>query len=125
MSTIAAPSPLGPVAQTARRWAARSGVRRTAVALGLAVLVGYPLDLLVNGGRLGVTWRAMELGLAGLAAFCLSERWPRRLPKGLARWVVQVLAVGLVMPPIDLVLTLLDHAPGAPPLWSSGEQLGE
>ena len=95
------------------------------MALGIAVCIGYPLDLLVNSGKLGVTWRAMELGVVGVAAFSLSERWPRRLPRALARWVVQVLAVGLVMPPADLLLTLMDHAPGAPPLWSSGEQLGE
>ena len=101
------------------------GAKRLGVALGIAVAIGYPLDLLVNSGRLGVTWRAMELGVVGVAAFSLSERWPRRLPKALARWVVQVLAVGLVMPPADLLLTLMDHAPGAPPLWSSGEQLGE
>ena len=99
--------------------------KRLGAALGIAVCIGYPLDLLVNSGRLGVTWRAMELGVVGVAAFSLSERWPRRLPKALARWVVQVLAVGLVMPPTDLLLTLMDRTPGAPPLWSSGEQLGE
>ena len=99
--------------------------KRLAVAMGLAICVGYPLDLLVNSGRLGVTWRAMELGVVGVLAFSLAERWPRRLPKPVARWVVQVLAVGLVMPPADLMLTLMDQAPGAPPLWSSGEQLGE
>ncbi len=99
--------------------------KRLGVALSVALCVGYPLDILVNSGRLGVTWRAMELGVVGVVTFSLAERWPRRLPKPVARWVVQVLAVGLVMPPADLPLTLLDHVPGAPPLWSSGEQLGE
>ncbi len=113
------------ITRTSRRWVGRPGVRRTAASLALAVLVGYPLDLLVNGGRLGVTLRAMELAVAGVAAFSLTERRPRRLPTGLARWVVQVLAVGLVMPPADLLLTLLDQKPGAVPLWSNGEQLGE
>ena len=96
-----------------------------AVALALAFLVGYPLDLLVNGGRLGVSLRAAELGAVGVTAFTLFERWPRRLPPSLARWVLQVLAVGLVMAPADLLFTLLDQAPGAPAPWVTGEGLGE
>ena len=95
------------------------------VALGLSVAIGYPLDLLVNSGRLGVTLRAMELGAVGVLTFGLAERWPQRLPRGLARWVVQVLAVGVVMAPANLVFTLLDQAPGSPSLWSGGEKLGE
>ncbi len=101
------------------------GAGRLGVALGLAVSIGYPLDILVNSGRLGVTWRAMELGGVGVVAFSLCERWPRRLPKAVARWVVQVLAVGAAMVPANLLFTLLDHAPGTPSLWSGGEPLGE
>ena len=93
--------------------------------LCLAIGVGYPLDFLVNAGRLGVTWRSIELGLVALAAFSLAERWPTRLPNGLARWVVQVLAIGVAMAPANLLFTLLDHVPGTPPIFSSAEQLGE
>ena len=95
------------------------------VALGLSVAIGYPLDLLVNSGRLGVTLRAMELGGVGVLAFGLFERWPRRLPSGLARWVMQVLAVGVIMAPANLIFTLLDQVPRTPSIWSSGEKLGE
>lgn len=99
--------------------------RRLCIVLALSVLIGYPLDLAVNGGSIGVTYRAIELGLVGLLAFGLSERWPRHLPGFLARWVLQVVAVGFVMLPANFIFTLLDSPPGARPFWSSGERLGE
>ena len=119
------PAPRGAVADRVRLWWRSSLATRMGFALGLSVAIGYPLDLLVNSGRLGVTLRAMELGGVGVLAFGLAERWPKRLPSGLARWVVQVPAVGAVMAPANLVFTLLDQAPGAPSLWSGGEKLGE
>lgn len=103
----------------------RPVARRLGIVFALSVLIGYPLDLMVNGGALGVTYRAIELGLAGLLAFTLAERWPRRPPGFLPRWVLQVFAVGVVMLPANFVLTLLDQPSGARLFWSSGERLGE
>ena len=39
--------------------------------------------------------RTIIIGLSGTAAFSLFEVWPRRLPRWLERWVMQVVAVGL------------------------------
>ena len=108
-----------------RHFSRLRSARRLATVLALSCLIGYPLDLTLNGGAFGVTYRAIELGQAGLLAFGLSERWPRRLPGHLARWVFQVGAVGVVMLPANFVLTRLDDPPGARPFWFSGERLGE
>lgn len=53
------------------------------------------------------------LGLLGMLAFGLFEQWPKRLPRRLARWVLQVLGVALAMPLGTLVLSMF----GARPLW--------
>ena len=58
--------------------------------------------------------RALSLGVLALVAFGLLERWPKRLPPWLARWVLQVLGVALVMPLGNLVFLGL----GGPPLWT-------
>jgi len=42
--------------------------------------------------------RAMVVGFAVLLAFGLFERWPARLPRWFARWVLQVLAIVLAVP---------------------------
>lgn len=45
-----------------------------------------------------VVSRAMVVGFAALLAFGLFERWPARLPRWFARWVLQVLAIILAVP---------------------------
>lgn len=42
--------------------------------------------------------RLLIVGFGQLLAFGLFERWPARLPSWLARWVLQVLAVAVVVP---------------------------
>jgi signal transduction histidine kinase len=42
--------------------------------------------------------RLLFVGFGQLLVFGLFERWPLRLPRWLARWVLQVLAVALVVP---------------------------
>lgn len=42
--------------------------------------------------------RLMMLGLIQLSLFGLFERWPKRLPSWMARWVLQVAVVAIVVP---------------------------
>ena len=42
--------------------------------------------------------RVLFVGLVQLLAFGILERWPRRLPSWMARWVLQVAAVAIVTP---------------------------
>jgi len=42
--------------------------------------------------------RMMFLGLFQLMVFGLFERWPRRLPRWMARWVLQVAGVAIAVP---------------------------
>ncbi len=45
-----------------------------------------------------VVGRAMVVGFGALLAFGWFERWPARLPRSFARWVLQVLAIVCVVP---------------------------
>jgi hypothetical protein len=108
----------------AQGWLPRWFGPRLWVVLALAVMVGYPLDILVNSALPGVTYRTVGLSLAGLSAFNLFEHWPRRLPKSLARWVLQVVAVGLAMPITNFLFWTLDNPAGAPPFWHDNDRLG-
>ena len=62
--------------------------------------------------------RVMFVGLAQLLAFGVVERWPRRLPSWMARWLLQVAAVAIVAPFAAVViysLTTFSH----PEVWST------
>jgi signal transduction histidine kinase len=61
--------------------------------------------------------RAIVTGLVALLAFGWFERWPRRLPAWLARWVLQVLAVAAAIPIATFTIYVASTTPGAPPFW--------
>jgi sensor histidine kinase YesM len=81
--------PAGILAKTARR-----------VAVALAVSIGAGLLIVKpwKGSPSLLFLNAIILGLSATAAFALFEVWPRRLPRWIERWVLQVVAVGIAMP---------------------------
>lgn len=90
--------------------------------IALSVLAGF----LVGWGQpvlpLMVA-RALVLGLAALGAFELVGTRPRRLPRRVARWALQVIAVGLVIPPAGAILFALTNPPGAPAFYRVREPM--
>ena len=103
--------------------AGRAGIiaktaRRFGVALAIAVAVGF---LLLNGWKGSTTTlflRTITLAVTTTAAFTLFEAWPRRLPGWIERWVLQVVAVGVIVP-ITLTLLYLPAEGGTPFLEDS------
>ena len=94
------------------------GWRRLAWALGLAAVAG----LMISPSFPRVpTWniigREMIVALACLTAFGLLERWPSRLPRWLARWVMQVLLVAAVIPFTVLAIYVFATPAGDPPFY--------
>jgi two-component sensor histidine kinase len=66
-------------------------------AIGLMLGLGYQSKALAI--------RTVLVGLFAMLAFRLFERWPKRLPSWIARWVLQVVGVALAMP-VGFFLTL-------------------
>ena len=91
--------------------------RRVAVALTMSIVVGL---LMLHGWQSSTSalfLRTIILGLSATAAFAFFEAWPRSLPRWLQRWVLQVVAVGVVMPVTTSLIYLLSTPEGAPPFW--------
>lgn len=114
MPDVVAAKPQGIIAKTSRRVAA---------AMIMSVGVGLLLSVAWTGSRSGLFLRTVILGLAAAMAFGLFEVWPRRLPRWLQRWALQVVAVGVLMPVTTLVVYWLSTPRGAPPFWSDPARL--
>lgn len=62
------------------------------VAIGLLLRLGSTMPTVIVLGR------TMTVGFCALLAFGLFERWPARLPRWLARWALQLVAIAVVVP---------------------------
>ena len=100
--------PVGLVAKTSRRVAA---------ALTISIGVGLVLLPTWRGSTFSLFLRTTIVGLSATTAFALFEVWPRRLPRWLQRWVLQVVAVGVFMPVTTTLIDVLSTPVGAPRFW--------
>jgi hypothetical protein len=98
------------------------GWRRILVAFVVSGLVGLTISPAFNNlSNARVIGRELWVGFAALLAFGLFEHWPARLPAWLARWVLQVLAVGWAV--LGAVLFLYLVVNPDPPFWTSPARL--
>jgi two-component sensor histidine kinase len=106
---------------------------------GLALLLGWPrvrFTLATSFGLsllLGLAWqdswfslfqRLLAIGFVALLAFGLFEQWPRRLPRVLPRWVLQVFAVAATIPFATIAIYVASTKPGAPFFLMDRDRLG-
>jgi hypothetical protein len=68
--------------------------------------------------------RLVFIGLIGLLVFGLFERWPRRLPNWVGRWVLQVGAVAVVMPFAAAMAYAITTAGSTKPWYHDKDRLG-
>jgi signal transduction histidine kinase len=104
----AAARPIGMIAKTSRR---------VAVALTMSIAVGILMIPTWRGSLSSLFLRTIIVGLSAAAAFALFEAWPRRLPRWLQRWALQVVAVGVFMPATTVLIYVLSTPQGAPAFW--------
>ncbi|WP_374568018.1 sensor histidine kinase [Ideonella sp.] len=97
--------------------------RRLGVVLVAASLVFAFLALNWHSDLQSLAVRVFGPALAALGLFTLFEHWPRRLPRPLARWPLQVAAATLVVPAVELALYLSTITPGQPPFWDVPERM--
>lgn len=108
---LAPPTPAG--------WRAVLGWRRVrTVAIVCALFV-----LLFSFGWDASLWhlvaRVYGVGFTLLLVFGLFEQWPSRLPPWMARWALQVVAVGMTVPLAFFVAFLVTTAADTPPFWKT------
>ncbi len=95
--------------------------QRIALALGISSAVGLILSPTFVAGTSAwqVMGREMWLGMATLIAFGIFEQWPARMPKWIARWALQVLAVAFVVPPTAVAIYLVISSGDPEPFWKN------
>ncbi|MEH0167110.1 sensor histidine kinase [Paucibacter sp. JuS9] len=116
-------SPLIPQTSHARGWRTWLAWRRVRVVGLICALLTLLFSFNWASGLMSVVLRVFTTGLVLLLVFGLFEQWPRRLPRWLARWALQVAAVGLAVPITLFVIYMLSTAPGAPMFWESPKRL--
>src|ERR1043166_8593396 len=97
-------------------------VPRLLVALALSLGVALLLRTSWTPGFAPLLLRTVTLGLIGVIVFSVFERWPRHLPRWIARWPLQVIAVGVAMPLTTFAMYMLSTKAGAPPFWTDKER---
>jgi signal transduction histidine kinase len=93
------------------------GWRRVLVALALAALCTAALGHGWRSGTLSILVRAILVGLVTTLVYSVLEHWPAQLPRWVARWALQVIAVGVSVPVTTLAIWTLSTAPGASKFW--------
>jgi len=99
------------------------GWRRLVVALSLSLAIALLLRSQWTQGLAPLLLRTVTLGLVGVSVFGLFEVRPKRLPPWLARWVLQVVGVGLAMPLTTVTIYVLSTGAGAPPFWQDRDRM--
>ena len=99
------------------------GWRRVAFTLAFATAIGLLMGTGWKSGLLSILERTIALGLIAMLVFGLFEQWPRRLPRWLGRWALQVVAVAIAMPISTVVIYLLSTEDGAPPFWEVQDRM--
>ena len=90
-------------------------LRFTLIASGLWGLVLSPAWTTTSA--LVLMLRTMTIGIALMVIFGVLERWPRRLPRWFARWVLQVLGVAIAAPFVIAALYAVLFYGDAVPFW--------
>nr|WP_295076261.1 histidine kinase [uncultured Roseateles sp.] len=105
-------------------WRALFGWRRVRTVAIVCALFTLLFSFGWNAPMWKLVARVYGVGLALLLVFGLFEQWPRRLPKWMARWALQVAGVGVTVPLAFFVAFLLTTAAGDPPFWKTSRLQG-
>ena len=79
--------------------------------------MAWGLLLGIGSGPLPMLIRTVLVALTAMLVFGLFEQWPNRLPRWLARWVLQVVGVAVTIPPSAAVIFALTTPPGEPAFY--------
>lgn len=90
---------------------------RVVVTLLVASIVASILSLGWETALTGLWWRVLGIGSTLMIVFSILERFPARLPRGVARWAVQVIGVGIAVPVCTILTYVLTTKKGAPQFW--------
>jgi hypothetical protein len=115
MSSVVPPKPTGLAALFA--W------RRVLATTAFTLLISTPIATGWKSGAGSLYVRALALAYTAMLVFGIIEQWPRRLPRWVARWVLQVIGVAAVLPFATMAIYIASTPHGAPRFWMDKERL--
>lgn len=96
-------------------WQRLLGWRRLRAVFFAATAPFLFFSLTWQGGHHVLAYRLYGSAAVCLLVFTLLEQWPRRLPRRVGRWALQVIAMAIVIPPLMAFWYWWGTEPGAPP----------
>jgi hypothetical protein len=109
-----------PPARGWRAWLAPARLRATAIA---CTLIALPFSFTWKPALYELWLQVFGVGLGLVLVFGVFEHWPARLPRGVARWALQVAAVGLAAPVLVFIAYTVRNPGGLGPFWLNSERL--
>jgi two-component sensor histidine kinase len=98
--------------------------RRLRATLIASAIITLLLSLPWQSSTSSLAVRVATVGLVAMLVFGIIEQWPRRLPRWIARWALQVAGVAITVPLTLLAFYILSTGPGQPPFWEVQDRLG-
>ena len=97
--------------------------RRLRFTLAFSIAIGLLMGIGWKSGLASILIRTVLLGLIAMIVFGVFEQWPKKTPRWLPRWVLQVVGVGLVIPIATFTIYTLSTKSGAPPFWEVPDRM--
>ncbi|GLQ88264.1 sensor histidine kinase [Dyella flagellata] len=99
------------------------GWKRLLFTLGISGALGLLLAPSWLSSTPTLLLKTVGAGLAAMLTFGSFEQWPARMPRWLARWVLQVLGVAVAVPLATWLLYVYTTPAGAPSFWHDEDRL--
>ena len=90
------------------------------------LIIGFATGLLLSVGwesPIDVIGRSILIAILSMIVFGICERWPKKLPQWLARWVLQVLGVAICIPITIFSIYILSTKSGMPDFWNDSDRM--
>jgi signal transduction histidine kinase len=104
-------------------WRALLAWRRVRTTAITCAVVATPFSFTWQPPLYELWLQVFAIGLVLMMVFGLFEQWPHRLPRWLARWALQVMAVGAAVPLLVFTAYVLRNPAGAAPFWLQNARL--
>ncbi|MBC3805869.1 histidine kinase [Undibacterium seohonense] len=99
------------------------GWRRVRVVLLVSLILSIMMKFTWAAWWITIFTRLALIGMVQLTVFGVFERWPKRLPRWVARWVLQVAAVAIVVPFAAVLAYILTTLGDATPWYENKNKL--
>lgn len=103
--------------------AAMLGLHRVLTTMVVASAFALLISIGWTSSFQGLLWRTYAIGFTAMLIFGVFERWPKKLPRWLARWVLQVIGVAAIIPVTVTIIYLASTPESAPHFWHDSKRM--